>query len=205
MAPSAQAEKVSVDARGVLIMIVALAGIGALWVNEFRTADDGFDASTYVYRVPHKGPSRETPREAPKPVLLSLEDCGKLAQDALREYVQRHAAQPRDDPAEDSAPTDDDEASKARNYEEAAMTEDYRRGTGKAAARHPEAEDTSAQSEEEHEDAPAPELAESEEVKAKPRKSKSTKPATQTEKEPPKSDKEAPKPTKKAKKTKKCP
>lgn len=32
MAPTAQ-EKVSVDARGVLIMIVALAGIAALWVN----------------------------------------------------------------------------------------------------------------------------------------------------------------------------
>lgn len=193
------------DARGVLIMIVALAGITALWVNEFRPADDGFDPSTYVYRSPqspHKGHSREATREPPKPVLLSLEDCGKLAQDAVREYVQRHAAEPRDDSAEDSAPIDDDEASKARDYEEASMTEEYRHGGSKAAARHAEAEDTSAQSEEEHEEAHAPELADSEEVKAKPRKSK---PVAQTEKELPKTDRDAPKPAKKAKKTKRCP
>ncbi|CAN8032656.1 unnamed protein product [Ixodes persulcatus] len=43
------------------------------------------------------------------------------------------------------------------------MTEEYRHGGSKAAARHAEAEDTSAQSEEEHEEAHAPELADSEE------------------------------------------
>ncbi|KAH7968140.1 hypothetical protein HPB52_006067 [Rhipicephalus sanguineus] len=146
MAPAADEQKVSLDARGVLIMLVALGGIVGLWVNEFMVSEDNYPAG-YVYQPPKRGKAAEPAvREPPRPVLLTVEDCGKLALEAVREYVERHPIE-RDDSAEITREETED---KAASEEEPAVLDDFR---SRAKARD---EDTraAASSEEVHDEEP---------------------------------------------------
>uniref|UniRef100_A0A131Z1Z4 Uncharacterized protein n=1 Tax=Rhipicephalus appendiculatus TaxID=34631 RepID=A0A131Z1Z4_RHIAP len=170
MAPAADEQKVSLDARGVLIMLVALGGIVGLWVNEFMVSEDNYPAG-YVYQPPKRGKAAEPAvREPPRPVLLTVEDCGKLALEAVREYVERHPIE-RDDSAEITR------EETTASEEEPAILEEFR---SRAKARD---EDTraAASSEEVHdEEPPKKHVVESEEVKVKPKKTKKTKKAKKT-------------------------
>lgn len=169
MAPSADDQKVSLDARGVLIMVVAIGGIVGLWVNEFMPSESNYPEG-FVYQAPKRGGGggkAAAPHEPPKPVLLTVEDCGKLALEAVREYVERHPIDRGDESAEDlPAPTRDD--TEPTSEEEPAVLEEFRQRAKAPAA-----------SEEEHdEEPPKRDIAgESEEVKPKPKKTKTTKKA----------------------------
>lgn len=174
MAPAADEQKVSLDARGVLIMVVAIGGIVGLWVNEFMVSEDNYPAG-YVYQPPKRGKAAEPAmREPPRPVLLTVEDCGKLALEAVREYVERHPIE-RDDSAEITREEVEDKA--ATSEEEPAVMDEFR---SRAKAQD---EDTraAASSEEVHdEEPPKKQVIESEEVKVKPKKTKKTKKAKKT-------------------------
>lgn len=170
MAPSADDQKVSLDARGVLIMVVAFGAIIGLWVNEFMPSESNYPEG-FVYQAPKRGGggSRAVAPEPPRPVLLTVEDCGKLAQEAIREYVERHPIDRGDDSAEEhpASRRDEDEPT---SEEEPAVLEEYRqRAKEEAAAR--------AASEEDHDEEPLKRdvAGESEEVKPKPKKTKTTK------------------------------
>uniref|UniRef100_A0A1E1XRU8 Putative translation initiation factor if-2 n=1 Tax=Amblyomma sculptum TaxID=1581419 RepID=A0A1E1XRU8_AMBSC len=180
MAPAADEQKVSLDARGVLIMLVALGGIIGLWVNEFMVSEDNYPPG-FVYVPPKRGgakaPEPEV-RQPPRPVLLTVEDCGKLALEAVREYVERHPIE-RDDSAEELPASRDDEDKAATSEEEPAVLDEFRRR-----AKAPDEEVGAAvSSEEEHEEEPPKKPAvESEEVKVKPKKPKAKKTAKKTKK-----------------------
>lgn len=150
MAPATEEPKPQIDARGVLIMVVALGAIVGLWVNEFRTVDDGYTGN-YVYQAPHKASSKVTTREPQRPVLLTVEDCGRLVQDAVKEYVQRHAD--RDDSGEDKASAEDDEASKPSDNEPT-ITDTYRDDVKVASEQAADKDAGAVRSDEEHEDEP---------------------------------------------------
>lgn len=144
MAPSADDQKVSLDARGVLIMVVAIGGIVGLWVNEFMPSESNYPEG-FVYQAPKRGGGggkAAAPHEPPKPVLLTVEDCGKLALEAVREYVERHPIDRGDESAEDlPAPTRDD--TEPTSEEEPAVLEEFRQRAKAPAA-----------SEEEHDEEP---------------------------------------------------
>uniref|UniRef100_A0A023G6C2 Uncharacterized protein n=1 Tax=Amblyomma triste TaxID=251400 RepID=A0A023G6C2_AMBTT len=180
MAPTADEQKVSLDARGVLIMLVALGGIIGLWVNEFTMSEDNYPAG-YVYQPPKRGggkASEPAVRQPPKPVLLTVEDCGKLALEAVREYVERHPIE-RDDSTEESTASRDDEDKAATSEEEPAVLDEFR-----SRAKPPDEDARAAvSSEEEHdEEPPKKQAVESEEVKVKPKKAKTQAPAKKTAK-----------------------
>lgn len=71
-----------------------------------------FSAAGYVYQPPKRGKAAEpVVHEPPRPVLLTVEDCGKLALEAVREYVERHPIE-RDDSAETTREEAEDKAAR---------------------------------------------------------------------------------------------
>lgn len=173
MARAADEQKVSLDARGVLIMVVALGGIIGLWVNEFMVSEDNIPAG-FVYQPPKRGKAVEpVVREPPRPVLLTVEDCGKLALEAVREYVERHPIE-RDDSAEITREEPED---KAASDEEPPVLDEFR---SRAKARDEDAGAAGSSEEMHDEEPPKKQVVESEEVKVKPKKTKKTKKAKKT-------------------------
>ncbi|KAH6935424.1 hypothetical protein HPB50_005738 [Hyalomma asiaticum] len=83
-----------------------------------------FLTAGYVYQPPKRGkPAEPAVREPPRPVLLTVEDCGKLALEAVREYVERHPIE-RDDSAEITREEAEDKAATRQvlNPEENALS-----------------------------------------------------------------------------------
>lgn len=157
------------DARGVLIMVVAFGAIVGLWVNEFMPSESNYPEG-FVYQAPKRGGAvKAAAPEPPRPVLLTVEDCGKLVLEAVREYVERHPTDRGDDSAEEHpAPRHDED--EPTSEEEPAVLEEFRQRAKEEAAARPA-------SEEEHDEEPLKRdvAGESEEVKPKPKKTKTTK------------------------------
>lgn len=137
-------------------MVVALGGIIGLWVNEFMVSEDNIPAG-FVYQPPKRGKAVEpVVREPPRPVLLTVEDCGKLALEAVREYVERHPIE-RDDSAEITREEPED---KAASDEEPPVLDEFR---SRAKARDEDAGAAGSSEEVHDEEPPKKQVVESEE------------------------------------------
>ncbi|XP_064482138.1 uncharacterized protein LOC135394958 [Ornithodoros turicata] len=81
------------DLRGVIIMAATLGVIGFFWVSEFMPTDGDVITEHTPYRllVEDRPRGAKATREPPKPVLLTLESCAQLVNEALKEYVERRA------------------------------------------------------------------------------------------------------------------
>jgi len=81
----------SVPASGILILLVVLAAITGLWINEFMVDDDFSDTTLYRTGVAGRsGGSRKIHYAVP--AVSSLKDCEKVVSDALKDYVEKQAA-----------------------------------------------------------------------------------------------------------------
>jgi len=81
----------SVPASGILILLVVLAGITGVWINEFMVDEDFSDTTLYRTGVAGRsGGSRKIHYAVP--AVNSLKDCEKVVSDALKDYVEKQAA-----------------------------------------------------------------------------------------------------------------
>jgi len=86
------AQEGSVPASGIFILLVVLAGITAVWINEFMI-DESELGETSVYRTGGAGRSGSSRKiHYAVPAVSSLKDCEKILSEALKDYVEKQAA-----------------------------------------------------------------------------------------------------------------
>jgi len=98
-------EEGSVPVSGMFILLLVLAAITAIWINEFIVDEDFENIS--VYRTGGAGRSGGSRKiQYAVPAINSLKDCEKVFSDAIKDYVEKQAAVAAmdDDDGEDEKP-----------------------------------------------------------------------------------------------------
>lgn len=88
-----QEAKGQVDMRGVLIFAITVGAISFFWIAEFmpKEGDAVTEDTPYRLAVEDRPRGAKATKEPPKPLLLTLENCVQVVNEALKEYVERHA------------------------------------------------------------------------------------------------------------------